>query len=385
MRLAFYAPMKAPDHPVPSGDRAVARLLLRALALGGHQVELASRLRSWQATPNLQRQARLAELGQGLARRILRRYERRPAAERPQAWLTYHLYYKAPDFLGALVAGALSIPYLLVEVSVANKRAGTPWDLGHRATLTAIDAADSVVQLNPEDAECLPEGTNQVLLPAFLDAAPYRAARQDRCRLRAEMAARLALDPAVPWLVAVAMMRPGDKLASYRILASSLARLRDRPWQLLLIGDGSARTEVESAFRTALADDQARVRFLGKLPEAEVAVPLAASDLFVWPAVNEAYGMALLEAQASGLPAVAGRRPGVSEIVADGETGLLTPLDDAALAAALRELLQDPDRLREMSRQALAKVTARHDLPAAAMGLNQVIEGAVRAPRKAPA
>jgi hypothetical protein len=45
MRIAFYAPMKPPDHPVPSGDRRMSRLLIAALGRAGHEVELASRLR----------------------------------------------------------------------------------------------------------------------------------------------------------------------------------------------------------------------------------------------------------------------------------------------------------------------------------------------------
>ena len=46
MRIAFYAPLKAPTHPVPSGDRRMARLLMAALEAGGHHVTLASTLRS---------------------------------------------------------------------------------------------------------------------------------------------------------------------------------------------------------------------------------------------------------------------------------------------------------------------------------------------------
>ena len=42
MRVAFYAPLKSPAHPVPSGDRRIARALLQALALGGHDTTLVS-------------------------------------------------------------------------------------------------------------------------------------------------------------------------------------------------------------------------------------------------------------------------------------------------------------------------------------------------------
>ena len=80
-----------------------------------------------------------------------------------------------------------------------------------------------------------------------------------------------------------------------------------------------------------------RLRFLGALPPDRLAACYAAADLMVWPAINEAYGMALLEAQAAGLPVVAGRTGGVPDIVRDGVTGLLTPIgDETAFAEAGR-------------------------------------------------
>ena len=51
MRIGFYAPLKAPDHPVPSGDRQMARHLMAALGAAGHGVELVSRLRSFAPRP----------------------------------------------------------------------------------------------------------------------------------------------------------------------------------------------------------------------------------------------------------------------------------------------------------------------------------------------
>ena len=66
-----------------------------------------------------------------------------------------------------------------------------------------------------------------------------------------------------------------------------------------------------------------------------VARQLATSDIFVWPGTGEAYGIAYLEAQASGLPVVAQATAGVPTVVRHGVTGLLTaPQDDAAFAAA---------------------------------------------------
>ncbi len=377
MRVAYYAPMKPPDHAVPSGDRRVAGLLVEALGLAGHQIELASRLCSRDGSGNPARQMRIKELGGALARRLIRRYGSRPANQRPELWLTYHLYYKAPDWIGPAVAGALGIPYLVAEASVAPKRARGRWDLGHRATLSALARAAAVVTLNPDDAGCLPDPARVRRLKPFLDPAPYRAAAQEREGHRAALADRLELDPAQPWLLAVAMMRPGDKLHSYRLLAAALGRpeLQATPWQVVVAGDGPARGEVHNLFASAAPG---RNRLVGQLGPDELPGLYAASDLFVWPAVKEAYGLALLEAQASGLPAVAGRSGGVPEIVRHGETGLLVdPVSPIAFAETVAELISDPERRRQMAARALVAVQAEHDLAAAAERLDAILKEAL--------
>jgi hypothetical protein len=88
--VAFYAPLKPPDHPVPSGDRRMAQALMRALAAGGHPVELASHLRSYDKAGDAMRQRRIRAVGERLAPRLLRRYRQMPPGRRPRAWLTYH-------------------------------------------------------------------------------------------------------------------------------------------------------------------------------------------------------------------------------------------------------------------------------------------------------
>jgi glycosyltransferase involved in cell wall biosynthesis len=359
MRIAFYAPLKPPDHPVPSGDRRMAQLFFEAVRLAGHEPLLVSRFRSYDGGGDRVRQGRLAALGRRLAERQLRQW-RGSLTSAPNLWFSYHVYHKAPDWLGPIVADGLGIPYVAAEASVAPRQVGGSWALGHRATECAIRQAAAVIGLNPADRECvlpsLRDPGRWVAFKPFIDAASYG------------LNARREGDP--PRLITVAMMRPGDKLASYEILGDALSRLVDLPWSLEVVGDGPARCDVASAF----AELRGRVSWMGSLDREAVAERLAAADLFVWPANNEAFGMALLEAQASGLPVVAGAAGGVEEIVVSGRTGLLVPAGDAvAFAAAVRSLIVDRGRRSAFGAAARRRVLRDHDLPVAARRLADVL------------
>jgi glycosyltransferase involved in cell wall biosynthesis len=359
MRIAFYAPLKSPDHPVPSGDRRVAQLLLTALRLAGHDAFIASCFRSYDGRGDKLRQGRLTSLGAKLAARFLRCCARAPETA-PHLWFTYHLYHKAPDWLGPVIANALGIPYLIAEASNAPKQALGAWASGRDAAEWAIRRADAVIGLNSVDRDCvvplLRNASRWVPVKPFIDTSSYS------CAMR--------VNPGPQRLIVVAMMRFGDKLASYRVLGEALSRLLDLPWSLEVVGDGPARSEVEDALHPL----GGRVSWTGALGSAEIANRLALADLCVWPAVNEAFGMAMLEAQASGLPVVAGGGGGVREIVVPEVTGLLVPPGDtAAFAAAVRSLMIDHGRRAAFAAAARQRITAEHDLATAASRLNEVI------------
>ena len=149
MRAAFYAPMKPPDHAVPSGDRSIARLFMAALQHAGYVPEVASTLRTWcreASELETQQQAAAQE-----AARLIAIWRTNP----PDVWLTYHVYYKAPDWIGPSVCQALNIPYVIAEASYAPKRANGPWALGHIAAGEAIKAADLVLSPTKLDMRCV--------------------------------------------------------------------------------------------------------------------------------------------------------------------------------------------------------------------------------------
>ncbi len=377
-QVAFYAPLKPPDHPTPSGDRRMARALIKMLERDAREVTLASRLRSYDRDGNQERQRRIERLGARFADRLITRYQKMPAVERPKAWITYHGYHKSPDWLGPVVQQALDIPYLLIETSFAPKQADGPWDLGHRSTEAAIKSADVVLAMTGVDEEGLsplirPPGQLRRLLP-FLDPTPYREAHEARERCRQDLSERFGLDPDQPWLLAVGMMRDDVKRQSYEMLGEALQRLTDHSWQLLIVGGGPSLPRIEKTFGVFGSE---RVRYAGILAESRLPACYAAADVYAWPAIREAYGMAFLEAQASGLPVVAGHEGGVRDVVRDGVTGMLTsPRDPDAMASALAQLLDDPVKRKTMSLAARTFVEKEHSLEHAAAVLDEALDAA---------
>ncbi len=368
MRVAFYAPLKPPGHRVPSGDRRLARLLLTAIRKSGNDVSIASRLRAFEGSGDAASQDRIRRRGAMLARRYIERHRHDP----PELWFTYHLYHKAPDWIGPIVCDAFSIPYVVAEASFAPKQAEGRWRQGHAGAMAAIRRADRVIVLNPDDRACLEALVRRrdtlVSLAPFIDTAKPRRAAGCRARGRAALSALHGIAATDVWVAVTAMMRFGDKLDSYTVLGRTISRLADLPLHWLIAGDGPAQGDV------VLALGAERVTYLGALDNSAIDRLHAAADIAVWPAMREAFGMALLEAQAAGLPVVAGASPGVARIVADGQTGLLTPTgDDTMLAAAIRSLARDTDKRRSMGQAAMQKAERQHDITTATALIGQVL------------
>jgi glycosyltransferase involved in cell wall biosynthesis len=363
MRVLLHTPLKPPDHPVPSGDREMASGFARLLERLGHEVVMPALSRVAPGVPEPQAHLALERRARAQATRLIERWHALPVRhpERFDLWFTYHCYYRKPDWLGPMVTSSLGVPYVIAEASHSPRRAIGPTRLGHRSVERAIAAADLVITVNPRDVAGvktrLRPGTRQVSMPPFIDAEPFRRARRQDKHVP-------------PTLLSVGMMRTRDKLESYRVLAEAFGLLGDRHWQALLVGDGRARGEVENLMKPF----GTRVHFAGALPHHALPALYASADLYVWPAINEAYGMAFLEAQAAGLPVVAGRTGGVPAVVADGIAGLLTPVGDAAaFAQAVGRLLDHPDERTGLAAGARAQIANRHDDRAAARVLQMAL------------
>ncbi|PGH57621.1 glycosyl transferase [Azospirillum palustre] len=364
LQIAFYAPLKPVDHPIPSGDRQMARLILRALGATG-PVEVASGLRVYDGAGDPTVQARLSAAAAAERDRLLSLYAAEPE-RRPALWLSYHVYYKAPDLIGPAIARALGIPYVVVEATRARKRLTGPWAAFAAAAEAAIEAAALVLCVSARDRQAVeaygPPGQRVAMLPPFLDLPPAPEAREPTVTPRL-----------LPRLLTVAMMRPGDKLASYRLLADALHLVAAQPWTLDIVGAGPAAAEVAALF----APFGPRVTLHGACPPDSLAGHYRTADLLVWPGLNEAFGMVYLEAQAQGVPVLAIDNAGTGTVIRDGVGGRLTGPAPQEFAAALAALLADPPALRALGRSARAHVEAHHALTAAADRLRGLLTGLV--------
>ncbi|MGE4427765.1 MAG: glycosyltransferase, partial [Solirubrobacteraceae bacterium] len=145
----------------------------------------------------------------------------------------------------------------------------------------------------------------------------------------------------------VARKRHADVLRAIRVLRDRHPGLR-----YTVVGDGPERAALaELAAELAIAD---RVHWCGQLPHAEALETARAADIFVMPAVDEAFGVAYVEAMAAEMPVVAALGEAGPREIADVGDGivLVPPADIAALADALDGLLADPARRRELGRAA---------------------------------
>jgi glycosyltransferase involved in cell wall biosynthesis len=359
MKIAFYAPLKSPDHPVPSGDRLMARQLVQALRAGGHDVEIASHLRSFHATPetvlhNLETEAN-SEI-----HRLATVWETEGP---PDLWFCYHPYYKAPDLIGPALARRFSLPFVTAEASYSNRRNIGCWARHQDDLKIQLEGAALNFCFTARDeaglAAAVPVARLARIAP-FIDTTPFTeldAAREDGR------------------LMTVAMMRAGDKMQSYAALAGALQLVRSEKWRLAVVGDGPEREAVRALFS---ALPQNRIEWLGELSHEGVMAQLARASAFVWPGYGEAYGLAYLEAQAAGLPVVACRIAGVPEVVLDGRTGILTPPGDAgALAKAIDSLTDGEALARALGENARDFVMTERSQPVIARQMSTLILSAL--------
>jgi glycosyltransferase involved in cell wall biosynthesis len=164
--------------------------------------------------------------------------------------------------------------------------------------------------------------------------------------------------PGPPRLVTVGRLQaPKDAVT----LVRALAALRGRSFEAVLVGDGPDRPTVEEEVRRLGLESA--VELLGERDD--VPELLRTADVFVLSSRSEGLPLSILEAMAARLPVIASNVGGVSEVVVDGDTGLLVPPGDPqSLAAAIERLLEDQALGRRLGEAGRIRVAEHFDLAA---------------------
>ena len=259
--------------------------------------------------------------------------------------------------LGGLAARLAGRPRVVMGLGLKIEPAGDP----KRRLIFAL--ADRVLVNAPEIAQAL--ATRSWIPPRKVavvingvDLARWRPrwepSRQEAGR---RFRAELGVAPQAPLLLNIGNLTEQKDQAN---LVAACARLRARQPALraVILGEGFLRPRLEAAIAAQdLADTVTLAGF-----RADPAPALAAADLFVLSSANEGMAWVLMEAAASGLPIVTTDVSGARHCVDDGVTGRVVPRrDPGALAAAVAELLDDPQRRASMGRAGRALAESRLD------------------------
>ena len=140
----------------------------------------------------------------------------------------------------------------------------------------------------------------------------------------------------------------------FDVLVAALATLSDLPWRLTIAGDRGRDPKTSVQLDADIARHQlgGRIEVLGAVSPEKLAALYAVSDVFVLASRYEGYGMAYAEAIAHGLPVIGTNAGAIPDTVPAGAGVLVAPDDVDALAAALRQTIENPEQRRHLAASA---------------------------------
>ena len=357
MRICLYTCTALPKL---GGQEAVVDALARQfLKLGHEPVVLAPRPRSWAGPADAQLPYPVCRHPRFVSTRHFVSWYGRflLSAHAKYRFDVVHCHDIYPSgYVAALCKTKLGVPLVITshggDVREGNVRITKP-GVRQRHVL-AVRAADALVSIGRFTEEgfrrLYPEAPRIVTIPNGIDLEPFqsRAARPTDLDL-AIRENRYAL-----FLGRLSRRKGVD------VLLRAMAQIPSAQGaQLVIAGSGEEQAALESLAKNLEVAD--RVRFIGRV-EGQEKVYLLQNSLFtVMPSRTwEAFPLVVLESYAAGKPMVGTAIAGIADLIEEGKTGTLVPEEDpAALARAMRELFENPDRARAMGEFA-ATITRRY-------------------------
>ncbi|GAB4559203.1 MAG: glycosyltransferase [Anaerolineae bacterium] len=289
---------------------------------------------------------------------------------------------------------SLSLPWILSRLTPDIAHVHSPFPLGEtanyllgRARATVITYHSDIVRQRGwlrlygpllrrvlRAADCIIATS-----PRYLETSPWLKDARDRCVV---IPLGVDVNRFAPSADPRGAHRPSEllfvgRLRYYKgldVLLQAMTRLPEA--HLTIVGDGPMRATWQAMASSLGISSQ--ITWAGEVPDKALPGYYARSDLFILPAIAraEAFGTVLLEAMASGLPVISTELgTGTSWVNQHQVTGLVVPPGDPeALAAAIRELLDAPERREAMGRAARARVEADFSFTAMAQRIESAYQ-----------
>lgn len=242
---------------------------------------------------------------------------------------------------------------------------GTDFFAGDRWFAGAVDCWVSTSRYNAAQIEAR-YGRPVTLVPNGVDVAKFSQPRRHRSEVRAQF----AVPENVPLVVSV------GRLVGWKGLHGIITVLKTVPdAHYLIVGKGEERQRL--ALLAEHFEIGARVHFAGVCPHDDLPDLLHAADVFVQPSLGEeAFGISVVEAMASGLPVLVSKNGGMVEIVEEAISGyLLPPGDLAAWQLALSVVIADAGLRQQMGLAARQRVAEHFTWAGNAQHLETLIQG----------
>jgi len=150
-------------------------------------------------------------------------------------------------------------------------------------------------------------------------------------------------------------------IRAFKIVAFKIVVDKGYDLNLLIVGDGSLRKNLEKLTKTLNLSNS--VKFIGGVDNYKVVQYLQKMDIFVIPSIRESFGVAAVEASACSIPVIASNIGGLPEVVIDGSTGFLVPpRDENAIADRMIRLIDDSELRVQMGSEGREYVKSNYDL-----------------------
>lgn len=198
-------------------------------------------------------------------------------------------------------------------------------------------ATDAVrcLGLAPQRIRVIPEAPRPELRPAPIEAV-------------AELRARLGLEQ--PYLLCLGTAEPGKRAVD---AIRALPSVRERhPSAVLALAGNPGRLSKALSSEAARLGVAGAVKFLGYVPDEDLAALFTGAEALVFPSLFEGFGLPPLEAMACGTPVIAAQAPAMDDVLSGA--AIFVPLrDPGAIAAAASELMANPARQADISEMSL--------------------------------